>query len=67
MNHREQVLRWVELKEKIRLSRSTVWRMEKAGKFPKRRQISPNSVGWLSSEVDQWLTERDAPQLGGAA
>jgi predicted DNA-binding transcriptional regulator AlpA len=32
--------------------------MERAGQFPKRRQLSANSVGYLKSEVDQWINSR---------
>ena len=37
------------------LSRSTLLRLEGAGKFPKRLQISPSRVGWRSDEIDAWL------------
>ena len=37
---------------------STVWRWENSGNFPKRRQIGPNSVGWLESEVEDWIKTR---------
>ena len=42
------------------LSRTTRWRLERDGKFPKRRQISPNGVGWLLSEIQSWLDSREA-------
>jgi prophage regulatory protein len=40
------------------LSVSTLWRMEVAGKFPARRQLNANSVGWLESEVLEWVESR---------
>lgn len=46
------------LLQKIQLSDVTIWRMEKAGEFPKRRQLSPGRVGWLASEVDAWIESR---------
>ena len=33
-------------------------RLEKAGKFPKRVQLGSNRVGWVESEVLDWLEER---------
>ncbi len=42
----------------IKLSRVTIWRLEKAGVFPRRIQISPGRVGWLESEVDDYIRER---------
>ena len=37
------------------LSRTTRWRLERAGKFPRRRRISANAVGWLASEIRAWM------------
>lgn len=50
-----KILRWKELKSKLGLSRSTVWRMINAGKFPKQIQIGPNSVGWYEDEVNEFI------------
>jgi prophage regulatory protein len=35
----------------IRYSRMHIDRLEKAGKFPKRVQLGPNSVVWLEDEI----------------
>jgi len=48
-----------ELKQQTGLSDSTIWRMEKAGQFPKRKQITSRLVGWLRSEVDEWVKSRE--------
>jgi len=52
------------------LSRITRWRLERKGIFPKRRQISPNCIAWLESELHEWLETRNrgpapAPKFGG--
>jgi prophage regulatory protein len=52
-------LRWPTVQEVAALSRVTIWRMERDGKFPRRRQISANSVGWLKSEIDAWVDSRE--------
>lgn len=46
------------LSEKIKMSRSQVWRLEKAQKFPRRIKLSDNAVGWDAAEVEQWLEAR---------
>lgn len=51
-------LRTNQLIEKIGLSRSSIWRLESQGKFPKRRQIGPGAVGWLEEEVEKWMLDR---------
>ena len=43
---------------KTGLSRTSIWRQEREGKFPCRIQISPNRVGWLEDEVDEWIESR---------
>ena len=47
------------------LSPATIWRRERAGDFPQRRQISPGAVGWLASEIQAWMEARQCAQ-GGA-
>jgi prophage regulatory protein len=36
----------------VRLSRRQIDRLEAAGKFPRRVQMSPGRVGWLADEID---------------
>ena len=36
----------------------TIYRLEIRGEFPQRKQLSPNSVGWLESEIDEWIASR---------
>ena len=40
------------------LSRTTRWRMEREGRFPKKRHISANRIGWLQSEIIEWIESR---------
>ncbi|MES9962176.1 MAG: AlpA family phage regulatory protein [Candidatus Sedimenticola sp. 20ELBAFRAG] len=47
-----------QLKEMVLYSPQHIARLEKAGKFPKRVQIGPNRVGWVESEVLDWLQSR---------
>jgi prophage regulatory protein len=53
-----KILRLQEVKNITGLSSATIWRMEKSGAFPSRRKIAPHSVGWLSSELSQWIESR---------
>jgi len=40
------------------LSYPTIWRLESAGQFPKRVQLSPRRVGWFEDEIEAWLESR---------
>ena len=49
------------------LSRMTIYRLELAGKFPKRRQLSENSVAWLEVDIAEWIDSRPVARLRAAA
>ncbi len=66
MTNSHKVLRRKAVREKTGYSDMHIYRLERAGKFPRRVQLGPNSVGWIESEVDEWIEER-MRQRGGEA
>ena len=40
------------------LSRTSIFRYERAGNFPRRRRLGTNAVAWLESEVREWIGSR---------
>ena len=60
MSDEIRMLRAKEVLVRTQLSRSTIWRLERAGVFPARRQISCGRVAWVESEVNAWLASRAA-------
>ncbi len=44
-------------------SRMTIYRLELAGRFPKRRQLNQNSVAWLQSHIVAWVDSRPVARL----
>jgi len=52
------VLRMPQVVAITGLSRMTIYRLEKRGQFPRRIQLSPNSIGWLQDQIDQWIKSR---------
>ncbi len=47
-----------QLRELVLYSPQHIARLEKAGKFPKRVKLGQARVGWIESEVLDWLQER---------
>ena len=47
-----------QLREVVLYSPQHIARLEKAGKFPKRVKLGLARVGWIESEVLEWLQER---------
>ena len=42
----------------IEVSRTTLWRMWRTGLFPKPIKISRGRVGFLASDIEQWLASK---------
>lgn len=51
-------LRWKEVERSTGLSRTTAWRLQRAGDFPRPYVISPGRVGYLECEVEAWRASR---------
>lgn len=51
-------LRFREVRLMVGLSRSTIWRLQRAGMFPRSRRIGKSATAWLESEVLEWMKER---------
>jgi prophage regulatory protein len=47
-----------------KLSRTTRWKLEKDGNFPKRRRLGKKAVRWLLSEVEEWMKTRECASQG---
>jgi len=59
----DQIIRKPELFSKVPLSDATIWRLEKAGRFPKRIRLSGKSVGWFANEIDEWLSQKSSERM----
>ena len=55
----ERIISKPEIETITGVSAKTISRLEAEGDFPARRQISPGRVGWLLSEVTDWLRGRE--------
>jgi prophage regulatory protein len=53
-----QILRLPQVCKMTGLCRSSVYQMEAEGQFPRRIKIGARSVGWIESEVQNWLRQR---------
>jgi prophage regulatory protein len=48
----DRIIRVWEVLDAMGFSRTTLWRQVCAGKFPPPVQMSPNCVGWFTSEFE---------------
>lgn len=54
------ILRLPAVKARTGLSRSSIYLWIANGKFPAPVSLGARAVGWLESEVDEWLAHRIA-------
>lgn len=54
----DRLLPWRQVKDLTGLSRTTAWRLQKAGDFPLPVLISPGRVGWREHEIAAWKASR---------
>ena len=55
-----RILRRPDVETQTGLSRSTIYDLMKVHKFPRPVPLGEKSVGWLESEIENWIAERVA-------
>ena len=53
-----RIIRRRELTDKVGYCLAHIYRIERAGEFPRRVQLGRRAVGWVEEEVENWLRER---------
>jgi len=48
-------LRLTEVRSRVGLSRSQIYRQISDGKFPKAYNLGARAVAWLESDIDTWI------------
>lgn len=59
-----KILRMVLLTNKVGIARSSIYAKVAAGEFPRPIPLGTRAVGWLESEIDDWLVEQTNKRLG---
>jgi len=53
-----KILRMPKVRVKTGLSRATIYAEMAKGNFPRKIQLFKRSVGWLESEIEDWIAIR---------
>ena len=53
-----QVLRIFEVSDRTGLPRSSIYAKIQTGDFPRPIKLGARSVGWLESDVNQWVDDQ---------
>ena len=58
MKIEHRLLRLPEVMELTGLSKTTIYRLEAIGRFPKRIKLGSNCVAWIAAETQQFIEEK---------
>ena len=53
-----RILRQSTVLQMVGVHATTIYRWEQQGRFPKRLQLGPGSVGWREADIEGWLADR---------
>ena len=56
-NHPIRFLRLPEILRRVPYSEAHIWRLEQAGKFPRRAHLGANRVAWVEAEINDWVDD----------
>lgn len=64
MSTPDRIFRLPEIAVRINASRSTIYAWMASDRFPKPIKLGPRAVGWLESEIDEWIEKQKAERDG---
>jgi prophage regulatory protein len=53
-----KIIRRKQVEARTGLPRSSIYEQQKNGTFPQPINLGPRAVGWVESEIDEWIEER---------
>ena len=60
-----RIIRLPQVKQRPALSRSSVYAKISRGEFPSSVNLGARAVGWLESDIDEWISDRVNDSRGG--
>jgi prophage regulatory protein len=54
----ERLISFEEVHHRTGLSRTTIWRLERAGEFPRSVRISAGRRAWREADLDRWISSK---------
>lgn len=62
----DTIIRMPAVSARVGLSKQQIYRLLKAGAFVEPVRMSERTVGWISAELDHWISDRKAARLSRA-
>ena len=55
---KSRIIRWPEVHERVGYCRTNIYYLIQSGDFPSPIKLGSRAVGWLESDVDNWIESR---------
>jgi prophage regulatory protein len=52
----QRLIRLEEVKQRVGLSRASIYKRMADGRFPKSRSLGSRCAVWIESEIDEWVS-----------
>lgn len=62
-----QIVKRPAVEDATGLSRSSIYRLQADGQFPRPIRLGPRAVGWRADEIAAWIEQRTAERDGKGA
>ena len=62
-----RILRRKQVEARTGLSRTTIYDLIRANRFPRQVRVGPRAVGWVESEIDDYLAAQVERSRSNAA
>ena len=53
-----RIIRWPELHNKVGYCRTNIYYLIQSGEFPAPIKLGARAVGWLESDIEEWIASR---------
>jgi prophage regulatory protein len=54
----KRILRFAQVEDRTGLKHSAIYERIGNGTFPRQVPLGPKAVGWLETEIDEWIAQR---------
>ncbi|PJB35260.1 MAG: hypothetical protein CO108_26175 [Deltaproteobacteria bacterium CG_4_9_14_3_um_filter_63_12] len=54
-----------EVAQRTRLSKPTIYKEIRFGRFPRQLRLCANKVAWIEREIDDWIAARAEARVAG--
>lgn len=65
MQNSDRLLTIEEVGARVRLSKPTIYKEIREGRFPRQLRLCANKVAWIEREVEDWIAARAEARVAG--